>query len=86
MKNECTHINRRMFKSFEGNFIKTMIFLDLNRSKVDERVFQHLIRSVKSDSIKGRFLRSASENGNFDAVRLLLDKKTPETLLTIYCA
>jgi predicted nucleotidyltransferase len=49
----------------------------LNHSKVDERVFQYLIRTVKSDSIKGRLLQLASEKGNFDAVRLLLDQKAP---------
>ena len=50
------------------------IFLYLNHSKVDERVFQYLIRSVKSESsIKGPFLQLASEKGNFDNVRLLLD-------------
>ena len=46
----------------------------LNHFKEDERVFQNLIRTnVKSESIKGRFLQLASEKGNFDVVRLLLD-------------
>ena len=46
----------------------------LNHFKEDERVFQNLIRTnVKSESIKGRFLQLASEKGNFDNVRLLLD-------------
>ena len=44
---------------FEGeDFLE--VFSYLSQSKVDERVFQYLIRTVQSESIKGHFLRLAS--------------------------
>ena len=72
IKNECPYC--RSFITL-NNYEEILSYLD--QSKVDERVFQYLIRNVKSESAKGRYLRSVSEKGNYDAVRLFLDQKTP---------
>ena len=49
------------------------IFLYINKFKVNEKIFQYLVPTIKSDSDKGRFLQLASEKGNFVAVQLLLN-------------